>query len=127
MGVRRKKPSREELFDSLTKILIPPEILKDFDVINSEEFQDYWKIELREKEDRIPELLKEYKDVVLDGYCNVLELQSYAHAMKPIYLGLYRRRWKRSSQSKHYSNSYQLSVPHTKIVKELGVFFKTKN
>ena len=59
-------------------------------------------LELREKPDRIPKELLGYSDVVLDGYCNPIEIQTSAFVLEPVYLKCYRRRWKRSGESIHY-------------------------
>ncbi|MEJ7766895.1 MAG: hypothetical protein WKF89_03730 [Chitinophagaceae bacterium] len=51
------------------KMFVPQEYLNDFVVNYIKERTDEWIIELVEKEDRIPDVLKG-KHVVLDGYCN---------------------------------------------------------
>jgi hypothetical protein len=49
---------------------------------------------MREKEGRLPLELSAYDDVVFDGYCNPLETLSHSFVCKPIYLRLFRRRYK---------------------------------
>lgn len=106
-------------------MLVPERILANFEVYSIDEKRDWWLIDLREKADLIPEALIEFNDVVLDGFTNKIEVQSNSlGSMKPVYLHCYRRRWKRSNQKDHYSNSYELHEPGVKMVQELGDFFK---
>ena len=124
MGVRVKKASDGELLSSMSRMLVPADVLEHFEVYGLEEHKGYWKIELREKPGNVPDGLTAYDDVVLDGYCNPVELQAAAFVLKPVYLGLYRRRWKRSPGGAHHSNHYNFHSPGTKLVKGLGVFLK---
>lgn len=113
----------ETLFSSMARILIPEEYLQDFDVVNIEEHSQEWVIELTEKADRIPKSLFG-KDVVLDGYCNTIDLLTHAFSMKKIYLRLRRRRWKERGSIEHYSNRYDLHLAGAKITPSLGAFLK---
>ena len=115
----------EDLATSLSSMLVPAYILKDFAIYSAKESSDYWTLELREKEDRIPVELSSFSDIVLDGYCNPIEIQSAAFILKPVYLKCYRRRWKRSNQDEHYSNDYTLHRPKVKVVEEMTHFFKS--
>ena len=124
MGVRVKKASDGELLSGMSRMLVPAEVLGHFEVYDLVEHKDYWKIGLREKAGNVPDSLTAFDDVVLDGYCNPIELQAAAFVLKPVYLGLYRRRWKRSSGGAHHSNHYSFHSPGTKLVKGLGIFLK---
>jgi hypothetical protein len=77
---------------------------------------------MREKEHRIPFELSSYNDVVFDGYCTPIEMLSHSFVCKPIYLKLYRRRYKHSCCDEHYSNEYDLRLKGVKMVPELGLF-----
>jgi hypothetical protein len=79
---------------------------------------------MREKEGRIPCELSDLDDIVFDGYCNPVEMLSHSFVCKPIYLKLYRRRYKRSGTDRHYSNEYDLCLKGVKMVPELGFFLK---
>lgn len=112
-----------ELFEQMAKILVPEEYLKDFEITQIEDNSNEWLIELTEKEDRIPvELLG--KDVVLDGYCNSVDVLTHAFSMKKIYLRFLRRRWKERGLTVHYQNQYDLHVAGAKITPTLGAFLK---
>ena len=126
---RRKKPakSEQELSLSMSRILVPEFILKDFELSDIIESKDYWLIEMQEKEDRIPEALVKEKDIALDGFCHSIELLSHSFSLKPVYLRIYRRRWKKSGGSQHFSNQYDLTIKGIKMVPELGIFLKEED
>lgn len=116
----------KEILYQLSKILIPEEYLKDFEVTSIKELPQEWVIEMREKEENIPVELQR-KDVVMDGYCNPVDVLTHAISLKRIYLRLYRRRWKERGNKKHYSNSYDTHIPGMKTTKSFGVFLKANN
>jgi transposase len=68
--------------------------------------------------------MKNTKEVVLDGVGNPIELQSFPLKGKPVYLKLYRRRWKYKGENKHYSNTYDFNPQGVKAIKEFASFFK---
>jgi hypothetical protein len=123
----RNKKSRqpvESLFSTAMSMLVPSHILENFEMWGAEENKERWVIEMREKEGRIPFELSEYNDIVFDGYCNPVETLSHSFVCKPIYLRLYRRRYKRAGTDSHYSNEYDVSLKGVKMVPELGFFLK---
>lgn len=125
MGQKKKeRPSTDELLDSVSRMLVPEYLLLNFDIYGVKDSPSSWLIELREKEDRIPIELAGCLEVVFDGYCNPIEMLSQGFSCKPIYLKVYRRRYKRASEDKHYSNTYDLTLKGLKIVPELGLFLK---
>ena len=128
MGQKKKaRPSVDNLFDTVSRMLVPEYILENFDIYGANEYPDRWVIDLREKEERIPFELKKFEHVVCDGYCNPLEMLSHSFVCKPIYLKVYRRRYKISGQDKHYSNTYDLSLKGVRMVPELGLFLKEED
>jgi len=118
-----EKGSQDELFSSITSILVPQEYLNNFEVSQVENKPSEWVITLREKKDRIPQELSS-KAAVLDGYCNPVSILTHAFSLKKIYLNIYRRRWKEPGSDTHYSNSYDLHLPGMKTSKEFGAFLK---
>ena len=118
-----EKGSQDELFSSITSILVPQEYLNNFEVSEVENKPSEWVITLREKEDRIPQELSG-KAAVLDGYCNPVSILTHAFSLKKIYLNIYRRRWKEPGSDTHYSNTYDLHLPGMKTSKEFGAFLK---
>jgi len=123
MGRKRKeKPPIELMYNKISSILVPENILKDFDIFDAQESNTRWVIEMREKDDRVPSALISFPDVVLDGYCNPVDILSHSFVCKPVYLRIYRRRFKRSNEDEHFSNDYDFSLKGLKMVPELGFF-----
>ena len=114
---------QNDLLYQAIKIFIPEEYLLDFEVNYIEELPTEWVIELVEKADRVPKALKD-KEVVLDGYCNEIDILTHAFSLKKIYLRLIRRRWKEKGTNKHYSNEYGLHIPGMKTTREFRDFLK---
>lgn len=119
--------SKDELYEQISRMLVPANILQDFDITDTRELKEYWLIELHEKADRIPKELSQEKDIVFDGYCNSADMLSHSFVLKPVYLKLYRRRWKQSNTDKHYSNTYDFTLKGVKMVPELGFFLKEED
>lgn len=128
MGRRRKElPPMEEMYAKISSILVPATILQDFDIYGAKEDQACWIIEMREKEGRIPFPLQSFSDTVFDGYCDSVDMLSHSFSCKPIYLRLYRRRYKRSNSDEHFSNAYDFRLKGVKMVPELGIFLKEED
>ncbi|GHS98757.1 hypothetical protein FACS189421_07900 [Bacteroidia bacterium] len=108
-------------------MLVPAAILEDFEIYGAKETKAEWTIEMREKEHRIPPALQSYDDVVYDGYCDPIVTLSHSFVCKPIYLKIYRRRYKRSNQDTHFSNDYDFTLKGLKMVPELGIFLKEED
>jgi len=119
-----KRPEVETLFFTVSNMLVPSHILDYFEIWGANEYPDRWVIEMREKEGFIPPELSCFEDVVFDGYCNPLDTLSHSFVCKPIYLRLYRRRYKRSNENEHFSNDYDVTLKGLKMVPELGFFLK---
>ena len=125
MGRKQKERQPIELlFSTAMNMLVPAHILENFEMWEAQESKERWVIEMREREGRIPKELSDYQDVVHDGYCNPVETLSHSFVCKPIYLRLFRRRYKRAGTDKHYSNEYETSLKGVKMVPELGFFLK---
>jgi hypothetical protein len=128
MGRKKlERPSVDLLFSTVSTMLVPTHILEHFEIWNAREHKDRWVIELREKEGLIPSELSDYPDVVFDGYCNPIDALSHSFVCKPIYLRLYRRRYKRSNLDEHFSNAYDVTLKGVRMVPELGIFFKEED
>jgi hypothetical protein len=116
-------PKQSDFIEQAMKMFVPQEYLDHFETNHIEELANEWIIELVEKEDRIPEVLKD-KDVVMDGYCNEIDILTHAFSLKKIYLRLIRRRWKEKGGTKGYSNEYDLHIPGMKTTREFRDFLK---
>ena len=128
MGRKKlERQSVENLLSTVSTMLVPEHILAYFDIWDAQEYQDRWVIEMREKEGLIPKELSDYQDIVFDGYCNPVEALSHSFVCKPIYLRLYRRRYKRSNEDEHFSNAYDVTLKGVRMVPELGIFLKEED
>ena len=121
------RPGVDSLFSTVSHMLVPSHILSHFDIWDAREHKTRWVIEMREKEGFIPTALSDSSDVVLDGYCNPLEALSHSFVCKPVYLRLYRRRYKRSNSDIHFSNDYEVTLKGVRMVPEMGFFLKEED
>ena len=112
------------LYQELLKLIVPKEITDNFELIEIIERTNMITLSFEEFSSRIPKPLQG-KEVVLDGYLNQLELQTFPLKDKTVYIALRRRRWKEKGDSKQsYSNTYELHVEGMKTTKEFGAFLK---
>ncbi len=108
-------------------MIVPAFILRDFEVSDIAEHKNEWVVELEEKQQRIPNELFQCEDVVFDGFCHPTHILSHSFSLKPFYLKVLRRKWKRSNTDKHYSNTYALAINGLRMVPELGLFLKKED
>lgn len=126
----RKKLERRDvhsLFSTVSTMLVPSHILEHYEIWDAHEYKERWVIEMREKEGLIPPALSGYPDIVSDGYCDALEALSHSFVCKPVYLRLYRRRYKRSNSDEHFSNEYDVTLKGVRMVPEMGFFLKEED
>lgn len=114
---------KDTLNNQVLSLIIPEDILTCFELSDVRESVDAIELELRERKDLIPDALKGL-DVVLDGFCNPLELQSFPLKGKATFIKLYRRRWKQRGTSQHESNQYDFADSGTKATRMFGAFLK---
>lgn len=112
------------VLQSLFKVLFPEIITLHFEITNVIELKDRIEIRMEELAELLPRSLESVTDIVLDGFCNPVELQSFPLKGKPVYLNLYRRRWKQKGTKKHFSNSYNIHPEGVKATKEFASFLK---
>lgn len=110
---------------SLHGLLFPEPISSHFEVKNIKEFTDNIEIRLEELAELVPnELIEASGKIILDGFCNPVELQGFPLKGKAVNLKLYRRRWKEKGTSLHYSNSYTLHPQGVKATTDFASFLK---
>jgi len=112
-----------DIKEKIAQVLVPREILEDFNVVDVKELSNEWIIVLEEKEDRIPFCLQG-KDVVLDGFYDSIDLISGVMMEQIIYLHIKRRRWKERGQTKHEHNQYDYQVEGMRTTKRFAAFLK---
>jgi len=114
----------ERLLHELVSSLLPTEIYQHFDLVSITDKPHGVELRLEELSELLPIELNNSCSVVLDGFCNPLELLHFSFKGKPLYLKLYRRRWKESGSKKHYSNHYNLHPEGVKATHEFASFLK---
>jgi len=112
-----------DITEKIANVLVPQEILKDFVVVEVDELNTEWIIELEEKEERIPDSLQG-KEVVLDGFYDSIDLISGVMMDQVIYLRIKRRRWKERGSKQHQHNQYDHQFKGMKTTKRFAAFLK---
>ena len=110
--------------EALHKVLFPIEISNHFEVKDVKDLSDRVEIRLEEYPELVPTEMTQQGTIVLDGFCNPIELQTFMIKGKATFLKIYRRRWKYQGQDKHYSNTYQLNPEGVKATNEFASFLK---
>ena len=116
-----------ELGKDLAALLVPGGILKDFAIKKVEsEPSGGCIIHLEEKEglSYIPKDILHEGKAIANGFCNPIELLSFPANGKPLYLKIFRRRWRIRGTNRTASNSYQFNYPGMKTTKAFGDFLK---
>lgn len=113
----------KEIIEGLMRMFLPKEFTDNFIIEKINESKETWEVIMKEKEDKLPEAIKG-KQVVKDGFCNPVELQSFPIKGKAFYIKLFRRRWKESGTQNSYSNTYDLHEEGMKATREFGAFLK---
>lgn len=109
---------------SLFKVLFPEVISMHFEIKAVKELKDRIEIRMDELAELVPPALASCSEICLDGFCNALELQSFPLKGKPVYLKLYRRRWKQKGATQHFSNTYDIHPDGVKATKDFASFLK---
>ncbi len=115
--------SKEILYE-LSKVFFPTELSEYFEIIEINNYKDVIVIRFNELPESIPSGLTDAKDVTKDGFLNPIELQSFPAKGKPVYLKVYRRRWKVQGEPKSYWNNYNLKPEGIKATKRFAGFIK---
>src|SRR5580658_3974714 len=121
---QKKKQPKPDVFFELSRMMVPRDFLEYFEIYEVKELHSEWKITLHEKESLVPDKLKGKPNVVLDGFCNPLQILSHCFTLKPVYLVMKRRRWKQAGTGTHYSNEYKLTNDASKLTPDMAGFLK---
>ena len=112
------------LITELLSLYFTPIISQHFEIKGIQKSIDRLDLRLEERPDLVPPALSNKANVVLDGFCNELELQTYAVNERAVFLHIFRRRWKEKGSDKHYSNEYDLHPPGVKATHDFATFLK---
>jgi hypothetical protein len=109
----------------LIRMFLSAEIAENFDVKEIKQGKDRIDIRLEEYKENIPkDLSNSGEEIVLDGFCSELEIQTFVINQRAVFLHIYRRRWKRKGSDTHLSNDYQLHPPGVKATHAFAAFLK---
>ena len=112
------------VLSQLSLMLLPEDITLHFELSEIKEESHGIVLRLEEYPELVPSEMSGMDDIVLDGFCNPLELLHYSLQDRPLYLKIYRRRWKQSGSIKHYSNRYDLHPEGVKATHRFASFLK---
>ena len=115
--------SFSSFYTDLLSILIPAS-LRAFSLASVSESPSCIVLRLEESINNIPPALKNMPNIVLDGFCNPLELQTFPLNDRHVYFKIYRCRWKISGDKKHHSNRHDLHPLGVKATFEFANFLK---
>jgi len=119
--MKTNKPTHQEISYQLYSLVVPEEILKDFEITHVKESSESITIQLVEKIDQVP---TSEQELVQNGYMNPIEIQGFPIQGKPCYYKLTRRRWKEKGTSKDWYNTYSYTVEGSKTTQKFGSFLK---
>lgn len=112
------------MYKDILSLIVPKEITENFELIEIVEKEHMITLCFEELPSRVPEALQG-KIVVLDGYLNQLELQTFPLKDKTVYIAIRRRRWKeKGDATASHCNTYELHIEGMKTTKEFGAFLK---
>ena len=104
-------------------LLLPTECKGFFKVEKLKKDKKGYRLIVKENKNQIPKDL-EGKEVVLNGYCDMLELIDHTLKGELMYVEIYRRRWKEAGHTESFSNTYDLHHRGCKLTKGFGNFLK---
>ena len=113
--------SDSQLLSHVLSVLIP-ESLSSFNLVLVKEHPTYIELRLEDPITSIPSELLHSGSVVLDGFTNPIELQSFPLKGEPVYFKIYRRKWKEAGSNTHYSHQYDLHPDGVKRRMNLRLF-----
>jgi len=116
--------NESNLYQELVGLIAPEQIRSNFELTSIQDKKGSITLIFEEKESLIPEDLQG-KEVVNDGFMNLVELQTFPINDKKLYLSIHRRRWKeKGTHGPSYSNKYELHRKGMKTTNEFGDFLK---
>ena len=113
--------SESQINNHIYSLVVPKDMLQDFDIDKVEESEETLLIYLTEKLINIP---KSTEELVSNGYLNPIEIQGFPVQGKSCCYNLRRRRWKEKGTQKDLFNSYNYVVEGSKTTPDFGTFLK---
>ena len=115
-------PTENNHFNSLVRLLLPPEIFEYFEII---------RIDIKEKEVHVhideknikPEGYELVK-LISKGFHKSVTIQDFPIRDKAMFLHIRRRRWFSESTNKTVERDWELVAKGTRLTKEFAIFLK---
>ena len=106
---------------ALAQLILPSEILTNFEVVRVEEEASLIRIYLDES------VKVEYKDnpeIESKGFCEAVTIRDFPIRDKGVDLIVRRRKWYDKQNNRYFSDSYELKAEGTRYSKEFAAFLK---
>ena len=128
-GERFRKP-KEKLYIctmntqgllALAQLILPSEILSNFEVVRVEEESSLIRIYLDES---VRAEYKENPEIESKGFCDAVTVRDFPIRDKGVDLIVRRRKWYDRQTNRYFSDSYDLKAEGTRYSKEFAAFLK---
>ena len=106
---------------ALAQLILPSEILSNFEVVRVEEEASLIRIYLDES---VKAEYKENPEIESKGFCEAVTIRDFPIRDKGVDLIVRRRKWYDKQNNRYFSDSYDLKAEETRYSKEFCGFFK---
>jgi hypothetical protein len=106
---------------ALAQLILPSEILTNFEVVRVEEEASLIRIYLDES---VKAEYKENPEIESKGFCEAVTIRDFPIRDKGVDLIARRRKWYDKQNNRYFSDSYELKAEGTRYSKEFAAFLK---
>ena len=106
---------------ALAQLILPSEILSNFEVVRVEEETSLIRIYLDES---VKAEYKENPEIESKGFCETVTIRDFPIRDKGVDLIVRRRKWYNKQNNRYFSDSYELKAEGTRYSKEFAAFLK---
>ena len=106
---------------ALAQLILPSEILSNFEVVRVEEEASLIRIYLDES---VKAEYKENPEIESKGFCEAVTIRDFPIRDKGVDLIVRRRKWYDKQNNRYFSDSYDLKAEGTRYSKEFAAFLK---
>lgn len=106
---------------ALAQLILPSEILTNFEVVRVEEEASFIRIYLDES---VKAEYKENPEIESKGFCEAVTIRDFPIRDKGVDLIVRRRKWYDKQNNRYFSDSYDLKAEGTRYSKEFAAFLK---
>ena len=106
---------------ALAQLILPSEILSNFEVVRVEEESSLIRIYLDES---VKADYKENPEIESKGFCEAVTIRDFPIRDKGVDLIVRRRKWYDKQNNRYFSDSYELKAEGTRYSKEFAAFLK---